>query len=96
MHALVFQGRSLFYIARVNQYREANGVSFDDALRAVGGRIAENPQPNERLWPQVFGQRVEEVGVKAAAMSATNAVQMATSQPIEGEISREEAMRGVD
>ena len=29
-------------------------------------------------------------------MSASNAVQMATSQPTEGEMSREEAMRGVD
>ena len=87
-----------FYIARVNGYREANRVSFDEALRAVGGQLAENPDPNERLWLQVFGQKVEDVGVSAAATSASDAVKMASYQPasIEGEMSREESMRGTD
>ena len=55
----------------MKQFREANKVSFDEALRAIGGQMAENPNPNERLWFQVFGQKVEEVGERAAAMSAS-------------------------
>ena len=98
------QREMAFYIARVNQYREANNVSFDEALRAVGGQLAENPDPNERLWLQVFGQKVEDVGVSAAATSASDAV-MRSARPegrsggpeaIEGEMSREDSMRGTD
>ena len=72
-----------FAIARVNSYREANKMSFDDALRTVGGQI-EISHPDEQLWLQVFGERVEEVGVQRAAMDATKAVQSgAYETPIE-------------
>ena len=64
-----------FAIARVEEYREANGLSFDEAMRMVGGQVSNFSHPTERLWLRVFGERVEEVGVQRAAMDATKAVQ---------------------
>ena len=85
-----------FYIARVNGYREANKVSFDEALRAVGGQLAENPDPNERMWLQIFGEKVEEVGVRMAASSATDAVYMAAYHPEAGSEDKQVSFRGED
>ena len=64
-----------FAIARVEEYREANGLSFEEAMRMVGGQVSNFSHPVERRWLQVFGERVEEVGVQRAAMDATQAVQ---------------------
>ena len=64
-----------FAIARVEEYREANGLSFEEAMRMVGGQVGDFSHPVERRWLQVFGERVEEVGVQRAAMDATQAAQ---------------------
>ena len=84
-----------FAIARVEEYREANGLSFEEAMRMVGGQVSNFSHPVERLWLQVFGERVEEVGVQRAAMDATQAVQEgAYETPIEDASSSRD--RGLD
>ena len=73
-----------FAIARVEEYREANGLSFEEAMRMVGGQVSNFSHPVERRWLQVFGERVEEVCVQRAAMDATRAVQeVASETPIQ-------------
>ena len=85
-----------FAIARVEEYREANGLSFEEAMRMVGGQVSNFSHPVERLWLQVFGERVEEVGVQRAAMDATQAVQEgAYETPIEDASSSRDT-RGLD
>ena len=50
----------------------------------VGGQVGDFSHPVERRWLQVFGERVEELGVQRAAMDATQAAQEAAYEtPLE-------------
>ena len=89
-----------FALARVVEYQAANGLSFDDAMRMVGGEAGSVfTTPVERRWLQVFGERIVEVGVQRAAMDATKAAQeIAYEVPIEDDAPSSSARdtRGLD